>query len=101
MTIYPAVAIHGAAYPELDKGKKDRGNGGDRGADTRHIVEQKGQETPENGKIHAEDGQPYPHQDPRGQTDERLDDHIAFNISDEPRELGKDLLEDDRERRGA
>jgi len=38
----------------LDKRKEDRGNGGDGRADTRYIVEQKGQETPENGKINAE-----------------------------------------------
>jgi len=77
------------SHPELDKGKKHRGNGGDRGADIRYIVEQKGQETPENGKIHAENGQPYRDQDSRGQTDERLDDHIAFDTIDETRELGK------------
>ena len=48
----------GTADPELDEGENNRGNRGDDSTDIRYIMEEKGQETPENGRIYAEDGEP-------------------------------------------
>jgi len=75
----------------LDKGKNNRVDSGDDHADIGYIVEQKGQENPEHRRIHAKDREPYPDQNTCSQADPRLDDHIALNIINEPRELGKCL----------
>jgi hypothetical protein len=57
-----------------------------------HIVKQKGQETPENGEIHTENGKPYTNKNSGNQTDSCLNNQITLHDIDEPAELGEGFL---------